>query len=129
MEDETGPARFEVEPAAEREVVERFMAACQGGNLEELLDVLDPEVVGEADLAVPAGPIAGRANVGPRILSFLGPRAGATMVSIAVNGEPGILVRRRDGQLGALVVLTVEDGRVRHIRTVADPRQLAYLCR
>jgi RNA polymerase sigma-70 factor (ECF subfamily) len=126
IEDETGPARFEVEPAEEREVVERFVAACQGGDLEALLDVLDPDVVGEADVGVPE-PVAGRENVGPRVLMFLGPQAGATVVSIAVNGEPGILVRRRSGELGALVVLSVRNGRVHHIRTVADPRQLAYL--
>ncbi len=127
VQDETGPARFEVEPADERQVVQRFIAACQGGKLEDLLDVLDPDVVGDSDVGVPPGPVKGRDEVAPRILTYLGPKAGATMVSIAVNGEPGILVRRRDGRVGALLTLRVKDGRVDHIHTIANPRQVAYL--
>ena len=127
VQDETGPTRFEVEPADEREVVQRFIAACQGGNLEDLLEVLDPDVVGEADVAVPSGPVIGRDSVAARVFSFLGPHAGATLVSLSVNGEPAILVRSRNGRVGALIVLSVRDGRVEHIHTVADPRQMAYL--
>src|SRR5439155_26620965 len=50
VEDETGPGRFTAEPAAEREVAERFIAACARGDLEQLLAVLDPDVAGHAEL-------------------------------------------------------------------------------
>src|SRR5205085_5563794 len=39
VQEETAPTRFAVEAAEEREVVERFIAACAGGDLEALLAV------------------------------------------------------------------------------------------
>src|SRR5919197_2598110 len=44
---ETGPARFTVAPAEQRLVAERFIAACAGGDLEALMQLLDPDVIGE----------------------------------------------------------------------------------
>jgi len=129
VEDETGPARFEIEPADERLVAERFIAACEGGRLEELLAVLDPDVAGHAELGfIPHQDVVGRENVAPRILALFGPQTHATLVSVPVNGEPGVLAFR-NGKAFALMVLTTRDGRVEHIHSVADPRQLAYLAR
>src|SRR5437588_96728 len=127
VEDETGPGRFAAEPAAEREVAERFIAACSGGNLEELLAVLDPDVAGHAELGfAPHVDVEGRENVAPRVLALFGPKTNSTLVSIPVNGEAGILAFR-NGRPFALMVLRTRDGLVEHISSIADPRQLAYL--
>ena len=127
MEEETGPSRFGVEPAEQRMVAERFIAACAGGNLEELLTLLDPDVAGEADIGTAAPVVvSGRDNVGPRLLAFFGPQTSTTLVSVPVNGAPGVLASR-DGRVFALTVLTVKNGLVEHIHSVADQRQLAYL--
>jgi len=127
MEEETGPARFAVEAAEEREVVERFIAACAGGNLEALLSVLDPDVDGHAELGfMPPVDVEGRENVAARVLALFGPQTRTTFVSVPINGEPGILISR-NGRPFALTVLTVGDGRITHLRSIADPRQLAYL--
>jgi RNA polymerase sigma-70 factor (ECF subfamily) len=127
MQDETGPARFEVETIEEREVAQRFIAACAGGDLEELLTLLDPDVAGEAQIGTAAPVVvSGREKVGPRLLAFFGPQTHTTLVSVPVNGEPGILASR-DGSVFALTVLTVKNGLVEHIHSIADRRQLAYL--
>jgi RNA polymerase sigma-70 factor (ECF subfamily) len=127
MEEETGPARFAVEAAEQREVVERFIAACAGGNLEALLSVLDPNVAGHAEIGIiPHVDVEGRDNVAPRVLALFGPQTSSTLVSIPINGEPGILAFR-NGRPFALMVLRTENGLVDHISSVADPRQLAYL--
>ena len=127
MREETGPARFAVETAEEREVVERFIAACVGGNLEDLLAVLDPDVAGHAEIGiVPHVDVEGRENVAPRVLALFGPQTNATLVSVPVNGEPGILALR-NGRPFALMVLRTSNGLVDHISSIADPRQLAYL--
>src|SRR6266550_688613 len=94
VDDETGPARFEVEPADERHVAQRFIAACAGGDLEALMALLDPDVAGQADIGRPLEPVVGRENVGRRAIALFGPGSGTTLVSIPVNGEPGILVSR-----------------------------------
>ncbi len=127
MEEETGPTRFQVEPAAEREVVDRFIAACEGGRLEDLLAVLDPDVAGHAELGfAPHVDVEGRDNVAPRVLALFGPHTSSTLVSIPVNGEPGILAFR-NGRPFALMVLGTRRGLVDHISSIADPRQLAFL--
>jgi RNA polymerase sigma-70 factor (ECF subfamily) len=126
IEDETEPARFEVETAAEREIAQRFIAACQGGQLEDLLEMLDPDVAGDADIGRPNPTVVGRDNVARRLMALFGPRSGMTLVSIPVSGEAGILASR-NGNVFALMVLTTRDGRVEHIHSVADPRQIAYL--
>jgi RNA polymerase sigma-70 factor (ECF subfamily) len=127
VEDDTGPGRFAAEPATEREVAERFIAACAGGNLEELLAVLDPDVAGHAELGfIPHVDVEGRENVAPRVLALFGPQTHTTLVSIPVNGEPGILALR-NGRPFALIVLRTRNGLVEHLSSIADPRQLAYL--
>jgi len=127
VQEETGPTRFAVEAAEERAVAERFIAACAGGDLEELLAVLDPDVVGHAEIGIgPHVDVEGRENVAPRVLVLFGPQTNSALVSIPVNGEPGILALR-NGSPFALMVLRTNVGLIDHISSIADPRQLAYL--
>jgi len=126
VEDETGPARFEVETVEQREVTQRFIAACAGGDLGELMEILDPDVAGEAEIGVPNPPVVGRDDVSRRVMALFGPRSNTTLVSIPVNGEPGVLASRA-GRVFALIMLTIRAGRIEHFHAIADPRQLAYL--
>ena len=57
---------------------------------------------------------------------MFGPSSGASLVSIPINGEPGILASR-NGRVFALIVLTTRNGLVEHLHAIADPRQTAYL--
>lgn len=117
-----GPERFAVEPATERQVAERFIAACADGDLERLLAVLDPAVEGVAHLGT-AGTrvVTGRDDVAAACLYFLG--AGLTLYTVPTHTGTGLL-GVRDGRVALLADLTVADGRITHFDGTVDPERL-----
>jgi RNA polymerase sigma-70 factor (ECF subfamily) len=126
LESETEPARFSVDTAEQQRVAERFIAACSLGDVKGLLQLLDPDAAGVVDLGPLATrpPVVGAPAVAENVLRFFGPGPGRTLVSHVVNGEPAVLAFR-DRALFAIVVLTLEDGRVHHLHGIADPAKLA----
>jgi RNA polymerase sigma-70 factor (ECF subfamily) len=110
------------ERGADDLVAERFIAACAGGDLGELLAVLDPEVAGEATL-LGAGPItaqSGRVHVAGRLLALFGPTTGRRLLPVPLEGSPG-LVAMDGANVVAVVRLEVVDGLVHHIRSYVHP--------
>ena len=126
---ETTPARFQVDPADLSRVADRFIAAATGGDLEALMQVLDPNVVGHADSGgvVPAfrRPIVGRQKVAAALLAFRRNQR-VTLMPMPVNGEPGLLAYQ-DGRLLAVIALDVRDGLITHLHGIANPHKLAYV--
>ena len=96
IEAETGPNRFEPDLGVQQQVVQRFIAVCAGGDVDALVELLDPDAVGDADLGpgVPHRPVHGRDHIAPNLLKFLGPKANVTLVSQSINGDPGVLAFR-----------------------------------
>jgi RNA polymerase sigma-70 factor (ECF subfamily) len=125
IESETEPARFHVAPAEQHLVAERFIAACAGGDVDRLMELLDPDVGGEADLGIglprPTG--HGRQEVATRLLVFFGPQSGTTLVSVPLNGEPGIMAIR-DGRVVTLLSLGTRAGLIHDLHAVVDRRKL-----
>jgi RNA polymerase sigma-70 factor (ECF subfamily) len=125
---ETSPARFQIDPADLSQVADRFIAAASNGDLESLMQVLDPNVVGHADSGGRVGavlrPVAGRRNVAQRLLQFLH-RADVTLVPMPVNGEPGVLFFQ-DGRLMSVVALSYRNGLIDRLHAIANPYKLAY---
>ena len=115
---ESATGRFPVDVALQRQVSERFIEACAGGDLDGLLALLDPAVEGAGDIA-PAV-VVGADNVAPGILRYLGPPASPTLLHLPVGDRIGI-VALRDHQVLALVLLTIDDGLVVHITALAGP--------
>ncbi|WP_435769961.1 RNA polymerase sigma-70 factor [Nocardioides sp. SYSU DS0651] len=122
--------RTRVSRSEQQQVVDRFLAAVRGGDLQGLLDVLAPDVVIVADSGglAPAirKPLAGREPVG-RLLSNVPALApGLDLSPVWLNGAPG--VRIDDGEeLVAAVSVVVEDGRVSRIYVMRNPHKLARL--
>lgn len=118
-------ARDDVNLEAQRNVVEAFLAASRGGNLNALLAVLDPDVLFRADHTVvrfcATSELHGAAVVAQ---NFLG-RAQAARPAL-VNGAVGALVAP-NGRLFLVLRLTIEGGRIVEIDAVADPEQLRRL--
>lgn len=130
VQDESGTTRFRVDKVEERRVVERFAAACNQGDIEALLEVLDPDVVGEFDSggALPGAsrrPVAGRSRVMAQLKRVFA--GGVAQVTVAdVNGDPGLVVSQ-DDRIVAVVSLDVREGRVHHFHGVGNPEKLAHL--
>ena len=128
MEAAGGPSRFAVEPVEHRRIAERLIDACAGGDLAALLNLLDTEVIGQADLGAGAEPVpiqAGRDRVARNILRFFA-TADVTLVSQPIDGGPGVLAFR-DGRLWAVVTLETHAGLVHEIHAVLNPRALVPL--
>ncbi|MEK8225174.1 nuclear transport factor 2 family protein [Oerskovia sp. M15] len=111
------------------EVVERLVAALNSGDLQGLMDVLAPDVVSVADGGGKVRGAARRPVVGAERLAryLVGGMAKVEGVLLAVatwvNGQPGIRMEL-DGQLVGVTSVTVADGRVTHVYTIANPDKL-----
>ncbi len=110
-------------------VVERFLVALRTGQLQELLEVLAPDVVLVADGGgiVPAtlAPVRGAGAVAELLARAGRPVAAFEATGVWLNGAPAALVEV-DGVRGALSPV-VEDGRVAMLYVVRNPRKLTRL--
>jgi RNA polymerase sigma-70 factor (ECF subfamily) len=121
--------------AVSRADTERALAALQRaidtGDLQELADLLAPDVVAFGDgggvrQALPH-PVRGAEKVGKLFGVGLRTVAGRMTAERAeVNGWPGLLLRL-DGEVDAVVSLRVEDGLVTALYTVRNPEKLTAL--
>lgn len=122
--------RVEVDPDEQRVVVERFLTALGGGEIEALLDVLAPDVLVVADGGglVPAlrQPIAGAHGVAKLLSRFVERAPDARLRTIVLNGATAIQVEV-DGDLIGVISLVVEDGRITRIFGVNNPDKLSRL--
>jgi RNA polymerase sigma-70 factor (TIGR02957 family) len=125
--------RFEPDPAARREVTERFLAACAGGDVDALLAALAPDVVlisdggGRAKAAL--RPISGADKVSRFLVGIAAQGSalpGLRVEVVELNGAPGIAVWA-DGEpfLAASLVLAGE--RIEQVLLVRNPDKLAGL--
>jgi RNA polymerase sigma factor (sigma-70 family) len=111
---------------SQREVVAAFLAAAQGGDMDRLLDILDPDVAFRTDLGARGGSteVRGAREVIERILPYARyTRYGRPAI---VNGTPGI-VAARDGKPSAVMVFTVTGRRIAEIDIIADPERLTHI--
>jgi RNA polymerase sigma-70 factor (ECF subfamily) len=113
----------------QRAVVDAFLAAARGGDIEALLAVLDPDVVLHAEGGgAPAGTVRtvrGARAVAEGALSFS--RLAAFARPALVNGAAGLVVTGPSGQLISVVGVTVVDGKVARLDILSDPARLRRL--
>src|SRR5262245_20025573 len=126
---DTEPSRFDVDPAELARIADRFISAATAGDVDALMDVLDPDVVGWTDTGglpgTPVRPIEGRRRVADQFLRFMRLFAIAPP-PIPVNGEPGVIARS-DGRVVAVIAFETRDGRIRRIHGIANPMKLGYV--
>jgi RNA polymerase sigma-70 factor (TIGR02957 family) len=121
--------RVQVSRSEQQAVVERFLTALRTGQLQELMEVMAPDVVLIADggglVATALAPIYGAEQVAT--LLARANREGAAFETTAVwlNGAPACRIEV-DGELAA-VSLVVENGRVTRIYAMRNPRKLTRL--
>ncbi len=129
----TGQPRFAADRREQRELATRFFDALENGDVDALRDLLaaDVQLVGDGGGRAPqlARAVAGAANVA-RLLGAVFPkllRVGVALEPHEVNGQPGALLRDRDGRVLQALVLDVLDGRIQTVRGVANPDKLGHL--
>ena len=112
----------DIENEQHRAVSERFIEACAGGDISALMEVLDPDVVGEATL-FGYGPLltsVGRPLIAQRLLGLFGPGTDSALIPMTVEHQPGVIafLHRR---VAAVVRFEAEDGLIRDIRAIVLP--------
>ncbi len=124
-----GAPAVDADLAKQRELVDAFLAASQGGDFKALVAVLDPDVVFHADTGGVAPraqpPVVGAEAVARNVLSRGRPFARFGRPAI-VNGAAGVVVETA-GNLIAVVGFTCAGGRIVEIDVVADPAKLQAL--
>ena len=121
--------RVQVSRSEQQAVVERFLVALRTGQLQELVQVMAPDVVLIADggglVAAAPVPIHGAELVAKLLARANRVVAAFETTTVWLNGAPAGRIEI-DGQLAA-VSLVVENGRVTRIYAVANPRKLTRL--
>ena len=122
--------RIQVDRAEQQQVVERFLAALQTGDLQGLLDVLAPDVVlvadGGGEAAAARRPVVGGDRVATLLSRFRTVAASAVVGTVWLNGAPAGRIEL-GGELDTAVSLVVADGRITRIYAIRNPHKLARL--
>ncbi len=118
------------DPAAQRRVVDAFLAAARGGDLNALVAILDPDVTLRADTGktLPGGMqvLRGAEAVAGQLATFQRMATISTTRPALVNGIAG-LVNSIDGELVSIMGFTVANDKIVGIDILSDPDRLSRL--
>jgi len=128
-----GRPRFEANSREREELAVRFFDALRDGDVGGLRELLaaDVQMVGDGGGKGPAlaRSVVGADNVA-RLLASVFPvlaRIDARVEPREVNGQPGAILRDRDGKVAGTMMLDVLGGRIQTIRSVVNPDKLGHL--
>jgi RNA polymerase sigma-70 factor (ECF subfamily) len=120
-----------VSPAESRGALEAFQHAVETGDLQDLLDLLAPDVVllgdgGGVRQAIPH-PVVGADKVA-RLLAIGLPRLDgrASVEPAQINGSPALLLRL-DGEIDDVVAVRIDNGLITGLYIVRNPEKLSRL--
>ncbi len=125
--------RIDADRRVQREVTERFFAACAGGDVEALLAALAPDAVlvtdGGGQVKAALRPIAGAEKIARFLLATTATGLAAPGVQVLpadVNGLPALVIRQ-DGRPYLVASLVLVDGLVAQVLVVSNPDKLRGL--
>jgi len=122
--------RVAVSTTEQQEVVDRFLAAIRGGDLQGLLDVLAPDVVVVADggglVQAAPHPIEGAQRVAAFLVATAGRAVGLETKAVWLNGSPAGRIDVA-GELDTAMSISVENGRITRIYAIRNPHKLGRL--
>lgn len=124
--------RFEADRRERDQVVERFVAACAGGDIAPVLELLAPEAVLTSDggglVSAARRPVRGADRVARFLLGLLRKAPpDVTAGLVRVNGDLGVALWGPSGRLDNVMALDVADGRVVSVAIVRNPEKLRHL--
>jgi RNA polymerase sigma-70 factor (ECF subfamily) len=122
--------RIRVDRAEQEQVLGRFLAAVETGDLQLLLDVLAPDVVmvadGGGEVAAVRRPVVGRDHVATLLSRFRTIAPDAVIETVWLNGAPAARIDLA-GALDTAISVVVADGRITRIYAIRNPHKLAQL--
>ena len=128
-----GRPRFEADRREREELAARFFDALRDGDVDGLRELLaaDVEMVGDGGGKAPvfAKGVIGADNVA-RVLASIFPllaKIDARVEPREINGQPGAILRDRNGKVVGTLAIDVLGGRIQTIRAVASPDKLGHL--
>ncbi len=128
-----GRPRFDADRAERKTLAARFFDAIRDGDVDELRQLLaaDVQMIGDGGGKAPAFAkgVTGVDNVARVLASFfpLLTKIDVGLEPREVNGQPGAIVRDRDGKVIGTFTLDILDGQVQAIRSVLNPDKLGHL--
>jgi RNA polymerase sigma-70 factor (ECF subfamily) len=130
---EVGRPRFEADRREREELAARFFDALRDGDIDGVRELLaaDVHMVGDGGGKAPAlaRGVIGADNVA-RVLASVLPLLARIDVSVHprhLNGQPGAILRDRDGKVVGTFTLDVLGGRIQTIRSVVNPDKLGHV--
>jgi RNA polymerase sigma-70 factor (ECF subfamily) len=128
-----GRPRFEADRREREQLASRFFDALRVGDVEGLRELLaaDVQMVGDGGGKAPAFArgVVGVDNVA-RVLAMNFPvldTVGMTLEPHELNGQPGAIIRDRDGRVVGTMALDVLGGLIQTIRSVVNPDKLGHV--
>jgi len=116
------------DPGRHAAVVERFLAAANGGDVSALAETLADDVLLRADggglVQAPRRPVTGRERIARLIANGVRQLPGLRFAAATVNGTAGAIALEA-GRVVAAIAFTVEDDRIQTIDAVGNPDKLA----
>ncbi|GAA3165071.1 RNA polymerase sigma factor SigJ [Nonomuraea roseoviolacea] len=124
---ETRHRRYDTDQATRRQATERFLAACLGGDLKALMEVLAPDVTMVSDgggfTGAPRTAIHGRERVARAVVLSAQRPHGSRAQVFQVNGGPGIIIHAGRTPVLAVTFHLVK-GTIEAIHVVSNPEKL-----
>jgi RNA polymerase sigma-70 factor (ECF subfamily) len=130
---DAGRPRFEADRKEREKLAARFFGALREGDVDGMRELLaaDVELIGDSGGKAPA---LARSVIGSekvvRVLASTFPwlvRIDVTLEPHEVNGQPGAILRDRDGKVITTLTLDVLDGQIQMIRSVSNPDKLGHM--
>ncbi|AGP54851.1 RNA polymerase sigma-70 factor [Streptomyces rapamycinicus] len=123
--------RYDAPAEVRRQVTEEFLAACLGGDLNRMMELLAPDVTAWSDgggkVKAALRPQRGADKVARFLAAVIAqPMDDPQVRAVDVNGRPGLLLTVA-GRPDTVACAEVEDGRITEIRIIRNPEKLRHL--
>ena len=122
--------RFDASPRERDELVRRFVAAAQDGELDALVELLTPDATFTGDGGGKGGfprPVHGAHNVARMLVGAFRKFRDLTVEPVHVGGQPALRIHDPADRTIAIWSFTVADGQITTIHGVVNPDKLTHL--